>query len=54
MIATGNHEDFDSLRAHHPRGRPSPKAPMASPGGKGDREAVDEEWRYLPILNVVK
>ena len=27
---------------------------MPSPGGKGDREAVDEEWRYLPILNVVK
>ena len=21
--------------------------------GKGDREAVDEEWRHLPILNAV-
>ena len=27
---------------------------MPSPGGKGDREAVDEEWRHLPILNAVK
>ena len=23
------------------------------PGGKGDREAVDEEWRHLPIRNAV-
>ena len=27
---------------------------IPSPGGKGDREAVDEEWRYLTILNAVK
>ena len=27
---------------------------MPSPGGKGDREAVDEEWRHLTILNAVK
>ena len=27
---------------------------MPSPGGKGDREAVDEEWRHLTIRNVVK
>ena len=26
---------------------------IPSPGGKGDREAVDEEWRYIPILNAV-
>ena len=26
---------------------------IPSPGGKGDREAVDEEWRHLPILNAV-
>ena len=23
------------------------------PGGKGDREAVDEEWRHLTIRNAV-
>ena len=27
---------------------------IPSPGGKGDREAVDEEWRHLSILNAVK
>ena len=27
---------------------------IPSPGGKGDREAVDEEWRHLTILNAVK
>ena len=26
---------------------------MPSPGGKGDREAVDEEWRHLAIHNAV-
>ena len=26
---------------------------IPSPGGKGDREAVDEEWRHLPIRNAV-
>ena len=26
---------------------------MPSPGGKGDREAVDEEWRHLTIRNAV-
>ena len=26
---------------------------MPSPGGKGDREAVDEEWRHLTICNAV-
>ena len=31
-------------------GMPEPKP---SPGGKGDREAVDEEWRHLPIRNAV-
>ena len=24
---------------------------MPSPGGKGDREAVDEEWRHIIIRN---
>ena len=27
---------------------------IPSPGGKGDREAVDEEWRHLSVLNAVK
>ena len=27
---------------------------IPSPGGKGDREAVDEEWRHLTIRNAVK
>ena len=26
---------------------------IPSPGGKGDREAVDEEWRHLTICNAV-
>ena len=26
---------------------------IPSPGGKGDREAVDEEWRHLTIRNAV-
>ena len=26
---------------------------IPSPGGKGDREAVDEEWRHLAIRNAV-
>ena len=26
---------------------------MPSPGGKGDREAVDEEWRHFTIRNAV-
>ena len=29
-------------------------AKIPSPGGKGDREAVDEEWRHLTIRNAVK
>ena len=31
----------------------SRSTPMPSPGGKGDREAVDEEWRHLTIRNTV-